>query len=68
MYSVKYLIISTITSLTIGFIEDSVSKKLTQGSGSHNIMLKNFLYKKDIVFFDLFKTGELSNKVQTFSE
>ena len=68
IYSVKYLIITTISTLTIEFIGDFVYKKLTQGSGSRNIMLKNFLYKKDIVFFDLFKTGELSNKVQTFSE
>ena len=31
-------------------------------------MLENFLFKKDIEFFDLFKTGELFNKVNDNSD
>ena len=30
-------------------------------------MLENFLFKKDIEFFDLFKTGELKDKISSYS-
>ena len=30
-------------------------------------MLENLLFNKDIVFFDLFKTGELNNKVASYA-
>ena len=59
IYSVKYHIICTIIITILEFIEHSLFNHLTQDTNSEHIMLKNFLFKKDMIFFDLFKTGEL---------
>ena len=62
--SLKYHIISTIIYKILNFIDDRFFKYLTNDN-TENIMLENFLFKKDIEFFDLYKTGELYNKVNT---
>jgi ABC-type multidrug transport system fused ATPase/permease subunit len=68
IFSVKYHIICTIVITVLEFVDNSLFKHLTQGSSSENIMLKNLLYKKDMEFFDLFKTGELNHKVQLYNQ
>ena len=65
IYSVKYHVIATVTSKILNILEYNVIQNLFNNN-SGNILLKNILYKKDMVFFDLFKTGELNNKVQTY--
>jgi hypothetical protein len=50
------------------YIQNIIFIKQILGFGSDNILLKNFLFEKDMVFFDLFKTGELNDKVRTFSK
>ena len=68
IYSVKYHIICTVIITILEFIENSLFKHLTQDTNSEHIMLKNFLFKKDMIFFDLFKTGELIQKVQIYNQ
>ena len=65
-YSLKYHIISTVIFKSLNYLDEKVFKYLTEDLNS-NIMLQNFLFKKDIEFFDLFKTGELNNKVSSYS-
>jgi len=67
LYSVKYHVIATVTSKILNILEYKVFQNLFNDD-SGNILLKNILFKKDIVFFDLFKTGELNNKVQTYQD
>ena len=67
LYSVKYHVIATVTSKILNILEYKVFQNLFDDD-SGNILLKNILFKKDIVFFDLFKTGELNNKVQTYQD
>ena len=65
-YSLKYHIISTVIFKSLNYLDEKVFKYLTEDLNS-NIMLQNFLFKKDIEFFDLFKTGELNDKVKSYS-
>ena len=67
LYSVKYHVIAIVTSKLLNILEYNVFQNLFNDD-SGNILLKNILYKKDMVFFDLFKTGELNNKVQTYQD
>ena len=67
LYSVKYHVIAIVTSKLLNILEYNVFQNLFIDD-SGNILLKNILYKKDMVFFDLFKTGELNNKVQIYQE
>ena len=60
--SIKYLIFWMIIWKIIHNIEVKIYNYLSDII-SKNIMLENFLFKKDIEFFDLYKTGELFNKV-----
>ena len=61
--SIKYLIYAMIISKILQYIDTRIYNLLTDAFTSKNIMLENFLFKKDIEFFDLYKTGELFNKV-----
>ena len=67
LYSVKYHVITTVTSKILNILEYNIIQNFFNNN-SNNILLKNILYKKDMVFFDLFKTGELNNKVQTYQD
>ena len=60
--SIKYVIFWMIIWKIIHNIEVKIYNYLSDII-SKNIMLENFLFKKDIEFFDLYKTGELFNKV-----
>ena len=64
--SVLYHILHTAIFKIINIIDDSIFKFLSKAFESNNIMLENLLFKKDIEFFDLFKTGELNNKVSAY--
>ena len=66
IYSIKYHLISTVIFKSLNYLDEKVFKYLTEDKNS-NIMLQNFLFKKDIEFFDLFKTGELNDKVSNYS-
>ena len=57
--SIKYLIYAMIISKILQYIDTRIYNLLTDAFTSKNIMLENFLFKKDIEFFDLYKTGEL---------
>ena len=61
--SIKYLIFALILNKITSFFERKLYNIISEKFSSKNIMLENFLFKKDIEFFDLFKTGELFNKV-----
>jgi len=67
MISIKYYITTIIISRLVNVLDDNLLKFISNDN-TKNIMLENFLYKKDMVFFDLFKTGELMNKVQNYSD
>ena len=64
--SVKYHIIVTFIFKFLGFIDNKISHYIIKDYHSSNIMLENFLLKKDIEFFDLFKTGEIINKINRY--
>ena len=68
LISIKYHIISIVINKTLNQIECNFYDYFALDEDNNNIMLKNLLFKKDMVFFDLFKTGELSNKVQLYKE
>jgi ABC-type multidrug transport system fused ATPase/permease subunit len=53
---------------TFNQIETKFYDYISSSDENSNIMLKNLLLKKDMEFFDLFKTGELINKVQAYQE
>ena len=65
--SVEYHIIATFMSKMLILLDEKIFKILNKDLENNNIMLENLLFKKDIVFFDLFKTGELNNKVSTYA-
>ena len=67
MISIKYYITTIIISKIVNILDDKLLNYISNDN-TKNIMLENFLYKKDMVFFDLFKTGELMNKVQNYSD
>ena len=60
--SLEYHIIIYVVHKILSFVDDRFFRYITDDD-TENIMLENFLFKKDIEFFDLFKTGELFNKV-----
>ena len=66
--SIKYLIITIIILKIISQIERRLHEYISDKFTEKNIMLENFLFKKDIEFFDIFKTGELFNKVNDNSD
>ena len=61
--SLKYHIISIALSWTLKQIESIIIKYFNLDNDFNNVILENFLLKKDMEFFDLYKTGELINKV-----
>jgi len=62
--SVKYHLITKFINRLANHIESKFLNYFYVDNQNRNIMLENILLKKDMVFFDLFKTGELNNKVQ----
>ena len=66
--SIKCLIYIITISKIIGLFERKLHNIISEKFTAKNIMLENFLFKKDIEFFDLFKTGELFNKVNDNSD
>ena len=62
--SVKYHLIIKFISRLVNHCESKFFNYFWVDNQTQNIMLENILLKKDMVFFDLFKTGELNNKVQ----
>ena len=66
--SIKYHIIMIVINKTFNQIETKFYDYISSSDENSNIMLKNLLLKKDMEFFDLFKTGELINKVQAYQE
>ena len=66
--SIKYLIITIIILKIVSQIERKLHEYISDKFTEKNIMLENFLFKKDIEFFDIFKTGELFNKVNDNSD
>ena len=66
MISVKKLFITSLLFKFITFIDNNICKHFIKGLYRGNILLENFLLKKDIEFFDLYKTGELIDKISVF--
>ena len=66
--SIKYLILIMLILKIINLFERKLHNIISEKFTAKNIMLENFLFKKDIEFFDLFKTGELFNKVNDNSD
>ena len=64
--SVKKQFIASLIFKFITFMDNNICKFYLKGLNSGNILLENFLLKKDIEFFDLYKTGELVDKVSVF--
>ena len=64
--SIIYHVIFSSINKVMNLFDDKFFKYLNK-EDKNNIMLENFLFKKDMVFFDLFKTGELNNKVSSYS-
>ena len=62
--SVKYHLITKFLNRLVNHFETKFFDYFYVDNQTRNIMLENILLKKDMVFFDLFKTGELNNKVQ----
>jgi ABC-type multidrug transport system fused ATPase/permease subunit len=62
--SVKYHLITKFLNRLTNHFETKFFNYFFIENQTRNIMLENILLKKDMVFFDLFKTGELNNKVQ----
>ena len=62
--SVKYHLIIKFISRLVNHCESKFFNYFWVDNHTQNIMLEKILLKKDMVFFDLFKTGELNNKVQ----
>ena len=62
--SVKYHLITKFLNRLANHFESKFVNYFYVDNQTRNIMLENILLKKDMVFFDLFKTGELNNKVQ----
>ena len=62
--SLEYHIIIYVVHKILSFVDDRFFRYITDDD-SENIMLENFLFKKDIEFFDLYKTGELYNKIDS---
>jgi hypothetical protein len=60
IYSIKYHLIITVLDKSLMYIQNIIFIKQILGFGSDNILLKNFLFEKDMVFFDLFWTPYLS--------
>ena len=63
LFSMKCLIMVYLFNKIFNFIENKIFNLIHEKFDEKNIMLENFLFKKDIEFFDIFKTGELFNKV-----
>ena len=61
--SLKYHIISIVLSWILKQIESIITKYFKLDNDFNNVMLENILLKKDMEFFDLYKTGELINKI-----
>ena len=68
IFSVKYHVYSIILNWILNQIEYKIIKYFNLEDNSNNILLENLLLKKDMVFFDLYKTGELINKVQLYKD
>ena len=66
--SVKYHAICIFLNRVINHFESRFFEHFNDDPNLNNIMLENLLFKKDMVFFDLFKTGELSSKVQSYKD
>ena len=64
--SLRYHLIATLIYKAINILDSCLDKYVSEDFNS-NIMLENFLFKKDIEFFDLFKTGELKDKISDYS-
>ena len=66
--SMKYLVLTILIFKIIHHFDIKIYTIISDKFNSKNIMLENFLFKKDIEFFDLYKTGELFNKVNEFED
>ena len=66
--SIKYLVLIIFILKIVNLFEKKLHNLISEKFTAKNIMLENFLFKKDIEFFDLFKTGELFNKVNDNSD
>ena len=60
---IKYQILLLIIQKIIHKVDENLINIIFEKFSSQNIMLENFLFNKDIEFFDLYKTGELYDKV-----
>ena len=67
-YSIKLYILMIIVGKIIQLFEKKIYNYIFDKFSQKNIMLKNFLFKKDIEFFDLYKTGELFEKVNELDD
>ena len=63
IFSIKYLLLFNIIIKVYDLVEKKIYNMLSNTLTHPNIMLENFLFKKDIEFFDLYKTGELFYKI-----
>ena len=62
-FSIKYLLLFNLIMKLYNYFYKKIFDKLSKTLIKPNIMLENFLFKKDIEFFDLYKTGELFYKI-----
>lgn len=60
---IKYQILLLFIQKIIHKVDENLINIIFEKFSSQNIMLENFLFNKDIEFFDLYKTGELYDKV-----
>ena len=63
IFSIKYYLLFNIIIKVYDLVEKKIYNMLSNTLTHPNIMLENFLFKKDIEFFDLYKTGELFYKI-----
>ena len=66
--SLKYYILYIVFDKLISVIEFNFMQYFAKRMEINNVLLENMLLKKDMEFFDLFKTGELLNKINEFSD
>ena len=66
--SLKYYILYIVFDKLISIIEFNFMQYFAKRMEINNVLLENILLKKDMEFFDLFKTGELLNKINEYSD
>ena len=66
--SLKYYILYIVFDKLISIIEFNFRQFFMKRMKINNVLLENLLLKKDMEFFDLFKTGELINKINEFCD